>query len=311
MNTATFSTIDEYIALAPEERRPLLEKVRQIIRETVPAGTTETISYRIPTFRYNGNLVHFALFKNHLGIYPGAEAIETFAEEIREYKTSRGAIQIPLDAPLPEELIRRMVSYNVDRRKDKQGPEWHKYNANWKEAIEIMQDVVHRTDLKKEFKWGSDIYTFQGKNVVGWGGFKDFFAIWFYNGVFLEDKEKVLISASEGKTKSLRQWRFTDVSQMNPKKIMAYVLESIQTIKDGKEIKPEKSRPVQPTGLLNEHLQTDPAFLQAFNSLPPGKQKDYIEYIEEAKQETTQLARLEKIKPMISEGKGLHDKYKR
>lgn len=307
----TFSTVDEYIALAPEERRPLLEKVRQIIRETVPAATKETIAYRMPTFRYNGNLIHFALFKNHLGIYPGAAAIENFSEEVREYKTSKGAIQLPLDAPLPEDLIRRIVRFNVDLLKDKQGPDWHKYHVNWKEAVEIMQGIVNRTELKKEFKWGSDVYTCQGKNVVGWGGFKDFFSVWFYNGVFLEDKEKVLITASEGKTKSLRQWRFTDVSQMDEKKLTAYVLEAIQTVKDGKEIRPEKSAPLQPTGLLNEHLHADPAFLRAFNSLTPGKQKEYIEYIEEAKQEKTRLARLEKIKPMVSEGKGLHDKYKR
>lgn len=311
MNTETFSTVEEYIALAPLERRPLLKKVRQIIRETVPSGTKETIAYRMPTFRYNGNLVHFALFKNHLGIYPGAAAIENFSEEIGRYKTSKGAIQLPLDEPLPEELIRRIVRFNADLLKDREGPDWHKFNANWKEATEIMQDIVNRTGLQKEFKWGSDIYTFQGKNVVGWGGFKDFFSVWFYNGVFLEDKEKVLIAASEGKTRALRQWRFTDAAQMDEKKITTYILESIQTVKDGKEIRPEKSKPLKPAGLLNEHLEADPAFRDAFNRLTPGKQKEYIEYIEEAKQEKTKLTRLEKIKPMIGEGKGLNDKYKR
>lgn len=311
MNTEAVSTVEEYIRQAPAENRPLLEKVRDIIRATVPEGTKETIAYRMPTYRYNGNLIHFALFKNHLGIYPGAEAVEHFSEEIEGYKTSKGAIQFPLHQPLPEELIGRILEYNIGRFKDRKGPDWHQHRDNWQEAAEIMQHIINRTDLKKEFKWGSDIYTFQGKNVVGWGGFKDFFSIWFYNGVFLEDKEKVLISASEGKTKALRQWRFTDAAQMDEKKIMAYIQEAIQVIKDGREIRPEKSPPPVPAGLFHEHLQADPAFRQAFGRLTPGKQKEYIEYIDEARQEKTKLARLEKIKPLISEGKGLHDKYKR
>jgi len=199
-----------------------------------------------------------------------------------------------------------------DEQENREVSRWHQYRDSWPEAAEIMQNIVSRfTELRKEFKWGTDIYTFQGKNVIGWGGFKNFFSIWFYNGVFLEDKEKVLISASEGKTKALRQWRFTDAVQMDEKKITAYVAEALQVAKDGKEIKPEKSVPLKPEGLLNEHLQADPTFLQAFERLTPGKQKEYIEYINEAKQEKTRLTRLEKIKPMVSEGKGLHDKYKR
>ena len=199
-----------------------------------------------------------------------------------------------------------------DEQENREVSRWHQYRDSWPEAVEIMQNIVSRfTELRKEFKWGTDIYTFQGKNVIGWGGFKNFFSIWFYNGVFLEDKEKVLISASEGKTKALRQWRFTDAVQMDEKKITAYVAEALQVAKDGKEIKPEKSVPLKPEGLLSEHLQADPTFLQAFERLTPGKQKEYIEYINEAKQEKTRLTRLEKIKPMVSEGKGLHDKYKR
>lgn len=306
-----FSTVEEYIALAPEEYRHLLEKVRTIILETAPASTAETISYQMPTYKYNGNLVHFALFKNHLGLYPGPDAIENFSEELREYKTSKGAIQFPLDKPFPEELLGHIIRFNVSRLKDRQASGWQKYKARWQEAAERMQMIVERTDLRKEFKWGTDVYTFQGKNVIGWGSFKDFFSLWFYNGVFLEDKDKVLITASEGKTKALRQWRFTDVAQMDEKKILAYILESIQTVKDGKEIKPEKSAPLQPEGLLKELLASDTAFQNAFDRLTPGKQKEYIEYIGEAKQEKTKLTRLEKIKPMILEGKGLHDKYRK
>ena len=173
-----------------------------------------------------------------------------------------------------------------------------------------QQEIIQQTSLKKEFKWGRYIYTHKGKNVIGWGGFKNFFSLWFYNGVFLTDRDKHLISASEGKTKALRQWRFEDVKDMSAEKIAAYIQESIQTIDEGKELKPTKSPMKAPAGLLLEALQTDPTFAESFQALTPGKQKEYIEYIDEAKQEKTKQSRIEKIKPLVLAKKGLNDKYK-
>jgi len=308
--TSSVSTIDEYIDQFEGDKKTYLNQVRQLIAGVVPAETTETISYQMPTFRYNGNLIHFAMNKQHLGIYPGPDAIEHFAAELKDFKTSKGAIQIPIDQPLPEKIIRDIVAFNIEKLKDKQGPNWHKSRGNWLEAEELMQQIMLKTTLKKEFKWGSDIYTYKGKNVIGWGGFKNFFSLWFYNGVFLEDKENVLISASEGKTKALRQWRFQHVSEMDSTKIEAYIQESIRTIDEGKEIKPTKSEAIPPSGILLEALHSDQVFHDHFNALTPGKQKEYIQYIDEAKQEKTKLSRLEKIKPMIIANKGLHDKYK-
>lgn len=309
--TPTVSNIDEYIAACPATHQDLLQQLRQLILETAPEETTETIAYKMPTFRYHGNLIHFALNKAHLGIYPGAAALEAFSEQLEGYKTSKGALQLPLDKPLPKKLIKDLVKYNTAALKDKKGPNWHESRGNWQEAEELMQQLILKTDLEKTFKWGSDIYTYNNKNVIGWGGFKHFFSLWFYNGVFLEDKEHVLISASEGKTKALRQWRFTDVRDMNEQKILEYIRESIQTIKDGKELTPQKNTERQLSGLLKEFLDADTTLNKAFHKLTPGKQREYMEYIEEAKQEKTRQSRLEKIKPQILDGKGLHDKYKK
>lgn len=302
-SNATFSTIDEYIALFPLVQQPLLQELRQFILEHAPAETMETITYKMPTFRYHGNLFHFARYKNHIGLYPGPAAIEHFQDNLKIYKTSKGAIQIPTDSPIPKELIKNLLDFNVQILKDKQGPNWHTHRHEWDECIELMNQIMAKTDLKKEFKWGSDIYTFQGKNVIGWGGFKNFFSLWFYNGVFLTDPYQVLISASEGKTKGLRQWRFKDIAEMDEQKILKYILESIQTIKDGKEIIIEKSANKEPSGFFKKALEEDSTFQSAFDALTPGRRKEYIEYIEEAKQEKTQLSRLEKIKPMILEKK--------
>lgn len=308
---ATFSTVDEYISTFASPQKEILEEMRKIISDAVPPETTETISYQIPTYKYKGNLIHFAGFKNHIGIYPGPNAIDFFAEELKPYKTNKGTIQIPWNLPLPLKLIQDIVAYNADLLKDKKGPGWHNYREKWADAEEIMQQIIVETPLEKSFKWGMDVYTYQGKNVVAWSGFKDFFSVWFYNGYFLADKEQVLVSGSEGKTKSLRQWRFKSAGEMDPAKISAYIEEAIQTVIDGKEILPEKSQPLAPAGLLLAALENNEELFRQFRSLTPGKQKDYILYIEDAKQEKTKLSRIEKIIPLILEGKGLNDKYKR
>ncbi|QRQ60160.1 DUF1801 domain-containing protein [Sphingobacterium multivorum] len=308
--TTSIATIDEYINQFDGEKKEYLIKVRQLIAGLVPPDAEETISYQMPTFRYKGNIIHFAMNKNHLGLYPGPAAIEHFITELKNFKTTKGAIQIPLDQPIPTQLITDIVNFNIDKLKDKQGPNWYQSRGNWQEAEELMQEIIQQTSLKKEFKWGSYIYTHKGKNVIGWGGFKNFFSLWFYNGVFLTDRDKHLISASEGKTKALRQWRFEDVKDMNAEKIAAYIQESIQTINEGKELKPTKSPMKAPAGLLLEALQTDPTFAESFQALTPGKQKEYIEYIDEAKQEKTKQSRIEKIKPLVLAKKGLNDKYK-
>ena len=110
--------IDAYIAKFPSEVKQRLELVRQTIREAAPEAY-EAISYGMPTFKLNGNLVHFAGYKKHIGFYPTPSGIEAFAEDLHAYHTSKGAIQFPLDRELPLDLIRRIVIFRVDEQKSK------------------------------------------------------------------------------------------------------------------------------------------------------------------------------------------------
>ena len=111
-NRSTAKTIDEYIAEFPSDTRRVLEELRALIKATAP-GATEKISYAIPTFYLNGNLVHFAGYEKHIGFYPGAGGIEAFREELKPYKSAKGSVQLPLGQPLPTDLIRRMVEFRV------------------------------------------------------------------------------------------------------------------------------------------------------------------------------------------------------
>ncbi|WP_417867533.1 YdeI/OmpD-associated family protein [Xanthomarina gelatinilytica] len=188
--------------------------------------------------------------------------------------------------------------------------EYIEENSHFGEALSLLRDLINTTELEETLKWNAPVYTLNGKNVVGLGAFKNHFGIWFFNGVFLKDKNNLLEQAQE-KTKGLRQMRFESIDDVDKHAVLAYVTEAIENQKLGKEIKPEKmGKTIVIPKELQIALETNKNFQAAFKALTPGKQREYCEYIELAKQEKTKMSRLEKIKPMILKGVGLNDKYK-
>ena len=185
---------------------------------------------------------------------------------------------------------------------------WNKTNQ-WENELEQLHAIIRKTPLIETTKWGGPVYTYNNKNVVGIGGFKSYFGIWFYNGVFLKDEKKLLINANEENTKSLRQMRFNSVDEIDEKLILGYIKEAIEIEEKGLIIPKEKKETIVPELLQNE-LDKNIDLNTKFNSFSPYKQREFIEHITSAKQEKTQLARLEKVIPMILEGKGLNDKYR-
>lgn len=107
-----YKTIDEYIEMFPDDVKVKLENIRQTVKKLVP-DAIETISYGIPTFKLNGNLVHFAGYKTHIGFYPTSSGIEYFKKELKGYDTSRGTIKFELDKPLPINLITKIVKFKI------------------------------------------------------------------------------------------------------------------------------------------------------------------------------------------------------
>lgn len=111
----TYENIDAYINVFPDEKQAVLLEMRAIIKGAAPMAQ-EAISYGMPTFKLNGNLVHFGMATNHLGLYPGPSAVKKFFKELQEYKTSKGAIQFPLDRPLPKQMISNIVEFRVSEQ---------------------------------------------------------------------------------------------------------------------------------------------------------------------------------------------------
>jgi uncharacterized protein YdhG (YjbR/CyaY superfamily) len=112
MKRMPVTTIDDYIAGFPKDVQVILEELRATIRKAAPEAE-ETINYQIPTFTLNGNLVHFAAYKNHIGFYPTPSGIAAFKKELSAYEGAKGSVQFPIDKPLPLRLITKIVKFRV------------------------------------------------------------------------------------------------------------------------------------------------------------------------------------------------------
>lgn len=183
---------------------------------------------------------------------------------------------------------------------------------DFKEAIGILRNLALKTSLEETYKWNFPTYTLDGKNVLSICKFKQHFGIWFFNGVFLSDKKKVLENAQEGKTQAMRHWKFKSIDEINEKSVLAYINEAIENQKKGLQLIPKKKTSVsfKIPSELKVALEKDASASNLYKKLAPYNQKEYAEYIASAKQEKTKISRLAKILPMIKEGKGLNDKYK-
>ena len=113
-----YKTIDEYIGTFPKNVQAILEELRQAIKDSAP-NAKEAISYQMPTFKLNGNLVYFAAFRNHISFFPTSSAIEAFGEKLSPYKTSKGTVRFPINESIPFDLIKEMVRFRVKENEQK------------------------------------------------------------------------------------------------------------------------------------------------------------------------------------------------
>lgn len=173
-----------------------------------------------------------------------------------------------------------------------------------------LREILNSMDLEECVKWSFPCYVHAGQNIVGLGGFKSYFGLWFFQGALLEDKQQVLINAQDGKTKAMRQWRMKSAKEIKPRFIRAYVKEAMLLAEQGKSIKTDRAKALIVPSQLKEALSQNEKAQAAFDALTKGRQRDYADYISEAKREETKAKRLERIMPMIVAGKGLNDRYR-
>ena len=184
-------------------------------------------------------------------------------------------------------------------------------HKKFKDILVELRRIVNNEAFEETLKWGIPTYIYDQKNLVGIGAFKNHVGLWFFQGALLKDKAGILHNAQEGKTKAMRQIHFKRLDEIDETTLKTYLQETIENQNKGFTVK--ISKPIKqitiPTDMAS-FLSSDDSMLQAFKNLTPGRQKEYIEYIQNAKREQTKSGRLKKITPLIKAGKGLNDKYK-
>lgn len=176
--------------------------------------------------------------------------------------------------------------------------------------IELI-DILRTTELKEEIKWNNPCYTFQGKNILIIGAFRDYCTLSFFKGALLHDPKGLLVKPGAN-TKAGRVIHFTDPQQvrLNKEYILHLVSQAIQLEKDGIKVTFEQDTPPQ-VDEFTQKLQSSPELKEAFFQLTPGRQKAYLLYFSEPKTSEARQRRIEKCIPLILEGKGLYDKYQK
>ena len=179
---------------------------------------------------------------------------------------------------------------------------------HWKEEYLKLRAIILTCQLDEDYKWMHPCYTLQGKNIVLIHGFKEYCAILFFKGALMKDPEGILIQQTEN-VQSGRQIRFTTVDEIVKIEsiIKEYVQEAIEIEKSGKKVQLKRTEEYEIPDELQDKLDEFPALKTAFESLTPGRQRNYIYYISQAKQSKTREARVKKYIPKILEGKGLND----
>lgn len=179
----------------------------------------------------------------------------------------------------------------------------------WPDELNKLREIVLSVGIEETLKWGGPVYVANGKNVAGLFAAKNHFALWFYQGALLADKEGVLMSCQD--TKALRQWRFTSAKQIKTRLIKKYLLEAIALAEQGKAIKPDRNKPIVVPPELKKALSANKKAKTCFEKLNKTCRREYAEYISDAKREQTKSRRIEKIIPMILNSVGLNDKYRK
>ena len=178
------------------------------------------------------------------------------------------------------------------------------YREKWEAEIAEIQRVLADLGMKEECKWGKPTYTLDGKNVVIMQGFKEYFALGFFQGALLKDPKKVLVQL--GQVQAGRVMKFASAKDIKAKAatIKAYVREAIALEKAGLRIQKKQTSDLPVPEELTERFRREPRFRRAFEALTPGRQRGYLYHFAAAKQSATRVARIEKARPAIFAGRG-------
>jgi uncharacterized protein YdeI (YjbR/CyaY-like superfamily) len=179
---------------------------------------------------------------------------------------------------------------------------------NWNEELTVLRSIVLESGLVEELKWRNPCYTFEGKNIVIIGGFKEFCVLSFFKGILLSDSEKILKQQGEN-TQSARIIPFTSVSEILKQKhtILSYIYEAVEIERQGLQVEFKKTTESDFPIELENKFKEIPDFKEAFLALTPGRQRAYLLYFKAPVQSKTRDSRIDSSLLRIFYGKGIND----
>jgi len=178
------------------------------------------------------------------------------------------------------------------------------YGERWEAEIAAMRRVLAGLAMTEECKWGKPTFTVDGKNIVIMQGFKEYFALGFFQGALLKDPKKVLVQLGQVQAGRVMKFRNAKDIKAQAATIKAYVREAIAVEKKGLRVEPKKTSDFPVPEELTEAFRRDARFKRAFEALTPGRQRSYLHHFASAKQSATRAARIKKARPSIFEGRG-------
>lgn len=181
----------------------------------------------------------------------------------------------------------------------------------WAKQLAPLRAICASRDMQETIKWGAPTYCMDGSHIVSLAAFKQYCGLWFHQGALLSDPAGVLVNAQTGKTRAMRQWRLTADEEVDQTLVNQYLDEAIKNHHDGRVIKPQPANqtPVPPE--LAALLRCDEILRENFARMTTGQRREFNQHIQDAKGADTRQRRLDKIIPMIHQGIGLNDKYRR
>ncbi|TNE56012.1 MAG: hypothetical protein EP338_01600 [Bacteroidetes bacterium] len=181
----------------------------------------------------------------------------------------------------------------------------------WAEELKLFRQILLECGLQEEIKWSIPCYTYQGKNIVLISAFKEYVALSFFKGSLLQDPDQLLVAQTENvqATRQIRIQNSQDILAIEAS-IKAYLFEAIEIEKAGLKVTRKETADFDVPEELQNIFERDPEFQDAFQALTPGRQRGYLLHFAQAKQSKTRVARIEKYRPLILEGKGMHDDYR-
>ncbi len=181
----------------------------------------------------------------------------------------------------------------------------------WSQELIVLREIISKCGLVETVKWGVPCYTLEGKNILLLSAFKTSCTLSFFKGSLLRDDHDLLIAPGQN-SQATRMLKFEDVQSIleHEEPIRNYIEEAIEVERAGKQVVFKKAPELMPSELI-KMLEEDPLLKTAFEALTPGRQRGYIIHFSQPKQSQTRINRIDKWTPMILNGKGMHDDYRR